>query len=146
MIDFIEPKAMPNDNDQQNDKRSGSSPAICQACEVEFTPKRSDQLYCSRCCQRNASRGNRTIENRERTQNHYERAARLKQMVYSTPTNERLGVMKDILDAIPHDAGLRNILSDPDLLREPPRPDNRMNVAKAAHAYVRMFFGLSVRP
>lgn len=146
MIDFIEPTTMPNDNEQHSDQRSVCTAANCQACEVEFKPKRSNQLYCSRCCQMNASRGNRSAANRERTQKHYERAARLKQMIYSATPKERLGVMKDILNAIPHDAGLRNILTDPELLREPPRPDNRMNVAKAAHAYVRMFFGLSIQP
>lgn len=131
---------MPIDDDDD------STLTNCSACELDFTPKRSNQIYCSRGCQMNASRGNRSAANRERTRKHYERAARLKQMVYSAPPNERLGVMKDILEAIPHDAGLRNILTDPELLREPPRPDNRLNVAKAAHAYVRKFFGLSIRP
>ena len=142
MTALSEPTVMPDNDDQ----RSVSTLTNCSACELDFTPKRSNQLYCSRGCQMNASRGNRSAANRERTRNHYERAARLKQMVYSAPPYERLGVMKDILEAIPHDAGLRNILTDPELLREPPRPDNRMNVAKAAHAYVRKFFGLSMRP
>ncbi len=94
----------------------------------------------------NASRGNRNAANRERTWKHYERATRIQQLIYLAPPNERLGVMKDILSAIPRDAGLRNILTDPKLLREEPRRDNRLNVAKAAHAYVRLFFGLSIKP
>jgi hypothetical protein len=66
-------------------------------------------------------------------------------MIYSTPPQVRLGVMKHILSFIPHDAGLRNILTDPELHMEPPRVDNRMNIAKAANAYTQKFFGLSIK-
>lgn len=46
---------------------------------------------------------------------------------------------------IPHDAGLRNILTDPELHKRRPRADGRMNIAKAANAYTQKFFGLSIK-
>jgi hypothetical protein len=52
--------------------------------------------------------------------------------------------MKKILEAISHDSELRRILSDPKLLRAKPRPDSRMNIAKAASAYTKKFFGVSI--
>jgi hypothetical protein len=66
-------------------------------------------------------------------------------MIYTAPPQERLGMMKHILEFIPNDAGLRNILTDPDLHKKPPRADNRMNIAKAANAYTLKFFGLSIK-
>lgn len=66
-------------------------------------------------------------------------------MVYSVAISERLGVMKHILEHAPHDAGLRNILSDPKLLREEPRKSGRKNISQTASAYIRKFFGLSIQ-
>jgi hypothetical protein len=66
-------------------------------------------------------------------------------MVYSAPPQNRLGVMKHILEFITEDAGLRNILTDPELHMKPPRADNRLNITKAANAYTQAFYGLSVR-
>jgi hypothetical protein len=65
-------------------------------------------------------------------------------MIYAAPPQQRLGVMQRILSFIPTDGGLRNILTDPELHKEPPRADNRMNITKAANAYTQKFFGLSV--
>jgi hypothetical protein len=134
MFDAVEPLVMPAGNTVE-----------CPGCCTPFTPKRSNQKFCSRGCQRNAARGSRKAENKERSWKHYERAQRLAEMVYSTPPQERLGVMKHILSFIPQDAGLRNILTDPELHMEPPRADNRMNIAKAANAYTQRFYGLSIR-
>lgn len=121
----------------------------CPACSIVFKPKRSNQKFCSRDCQRrasrNSSRGDRSIENMERSWQHYERAYRLTEMVYSTAPQQRLGMMKHILEFIPHDAGLRNILTDPEMHMKPPRADGRMNVAKAANAYTQKFYDLSIQ-
>lgn len=76
---------------------------------------------------------------------HYERARRLTEMIYSAPPRDRLGVMKTILEFVPRDAGLRNILTDPELHMKPSRADSRMNIAKAANAYTQTFFGLSIK-
>lgn len=143
MFDAVDPIVMPSHSADAGDAIE------CPRCGTVFTPIRSNQRYCSRPCAksatRNATRGNRCAENRKRSWQHYERADRLKEMIYSTPPLERLEVMKHILEFIPHDAGLRNILTDPELLMKPPRVDNRTNIAKAANAYSQKFFGLSVK-
>jgi hypothetical protein len=66
-------------------------------------------------------------------------------MIYSVPVSERLGVMQHILSHVCTDAGLRRILTDPKLLREPPRGDSRKNIAKAANAHTQKFFGVSIK-
>lgn len=134
MLDSVEPIVLPNDQ-----------VCSCPGCNHDFMPKRSNQRYCSRACQRNAARGNRTKENAVRSYRHYERAARLSEFIYSIAPRERLGRMKDLLELAVTDSGLRNILTDPELLNHPPRADNRMNIAKAANAYVRKFYGLSIQ-
>lgn len=143
MFDAVDPVVMPMPSDDEE------CSIECPGCSTAFMPKRSNQRYCSRECQRcstrNASRGSRSAENRERSWRHYERAYRLTEMVYTSPPPERLGVMKHILAFIPRDAGLRNILTDPELHMRPPRPDGRMNIAKAANAYTQTFFGLSIK-
>lgn len=120
----------------------------CPECALQFTPKRSNQHYCSTPCQkkatRNSNRSDRSNENRQRTKRHYERSWRLTEMLYSVPPTERLGEMKRILSYVPVDSGLRNILTDPALLKERPCANGTMNIAKAADAYVRMFFGVSI--
>lgn len=143
MFDAVDPIVMPRPSDDED------STTECPGCSTAFTPKRSNQRYCTRECQqstsRNASREDRSKENKERSWHHYERAHRLTEMIYTTPPQERLGMMKHILEFIPHDAGLRNILTDPELHMKPPRADGRMNVAKAANAYTHTFFGLSIK-
>ncbi len=138
MFDAVDPIVMPQ-----------SDTTECPACGTSFEPKRSNQTYCSRPCQRknsrNSARGDRSAEHKQRSRNHYERASRLKEMIYSTPPQERLGVMQHILSFIPNDAGLRNIMTDLELHKEPPSADNRKNIAKAANAYTQKFFGLSIR-
>lgn len=117
----------------------------CPKCSQDFSPKRSNQKYCSDACRKNATRGSRKPENKNRTIHHYARASDLEHMVYSVPPSDRLGMMKHILEYVPHDAGLRNILSDPKLLREEPRKSGRKNISQAASAYTRKFFGLSIQ-
>lgn len=116
----------------------------CPKCSQDFAPKRSNQKYCSDACRKNATRGSRKPEYKDRTIHHYARARDLEQMVYSVAPSERLGMMKDILEHVSHDAGLRNILNDPKLHREEPRKSGRKNLARAANAYTHKFFGLSV--
>ncbi|MEP5633926.1 MAG: hypothetical protein ABJP79_18770 [Tateyamaria sp.] len=121
---------------------------VCPKCNSGFTPSRTNQTYCSRPCQKaatqNAARGNRSRENTDRTLRHFERSQRLFEMIYTTPPSERLGAMQHILSFIPVDSGLRNILTDPALLSERPRVDGRMNIVKAADAYTKKFYGVSI--
>lgn len=139
MFDAGEPIAMPNLPDDE------TGTTDCPVCSTAFIPQRANQKYCNRACQKNASRGSRKIENRERSWRHYKRAHDLFEMIYTVAPQERLGVMKHILGFIPTDAGLRNILTDPELLQQPPRGDGRMNIAKAANAYTQMFYGISIK-
>lgn len=143
MFDAVDTIVMPGPSDDED------CSIKCPGCSTAFIPKRSNQKFCSRECQhrssKNASRGSRSAENRERSWRHYERAYRLTEMIYLSPPQERLGVMKHIFEFIPHDAGLRNILTDPELHTKPPRADGRMNIAKAANAYAQMFYGISIK-
>lgn len=116
----------------------------CPKCNLRFEPKRSNQKYCSDQCRKNAARGNRDIENKKRNSQHFERAKRVRETVYAVAPKHRLGVMRDILQRLPEDGNLRNILTDPALLSESPRADNRMNIAQAASAYTKTFFGVSI--
>lgn len=123
----------------------------CPACGKHFTPARTNQEYCSRFCQkkatRHAARGLRHLENFARDELEAARARDLREMLYSAPPHERLGIMKDILDAAQHDGGLRNILTRPELLSDGPYSAGRgrMNIAKAADAYCKKFLQMSVR-
>ncbi|UWP91402.1 hypothetical protein K3X13_10000 [Aliiroseovarius crassostreae] len=142
MLDSVEPIRLPE-----------AAPKVhllvCPKCEAEFARKRSNQKFCSTECSkaatRNASRGNRKGENQKATELHHERASRLAEMVYSVPPSERFGMMKYILSFVGKDVGLRRILTDPKLLRQPPRRDNKKNIAQAASAYTKMFFGVSIK-
>ncbi|WP_425081271.1 hypothetical protein [Ruegeria arenilitoris] len=87
----------------------------------------------------------RAVENKERSKVHYARARDLEHMVYSVAPSERLGVMQQLLTYVCVDAGLRNILCDLRLLREPPRMSGRKNIAQAASSYTRKFYGLSIQ-
>ena len=119
----------------------------CPACGIPFIPGRKNQEYCSRYCQKNASRGFRHLENFTRDAHEATRTRDLRETLYAAPPSERLGVMKDILDAAYHDGSLRNILTRPELLSDSPYSAGRgrMNIAKAADAYCRKFMGMSVR-
>ncbi|WP_210880189.1 hypothetical protein [Roseovarius autotrophicus] len=122
---------------------------VCPKCQAEFAPKRSNQTYCSTACQkaasRNSARGTRKAEDRRANEEHHARVHALTEMIYAVPVTERLGVMQHILSHVSTDACLRRVLTDPKLLREPPRGDGRMNIAKAANAYTKKFFGVSIK-
>jgi hypothetical protein len=140
MLDsLIEPK---NDN-----TTSAALETDCPACGIPFIPGRKNQEYCSRCCQKNASRGFRHLENFTRDAHEAARAKDLRETLYAAPPSERLGVMKDILDAAYHDGSLRNILTRPELLADRPFSAGRgqTNIAKAADDYCRKFLRMSVR-
>ncbi|UWQ03974.1 hypothetical protein [Aliiroseovarius crassostreae] len=124
---------------------------VCPKCQTQFQPARRNQRYCNRQCQKNAARGPRQTENARMTSQHYTRALDLAHMVYSKPIFERLGAMKDILDCVPHDAGLRRILRDPTLLCANPFFEHRYfvrgrdkTISQAANAYTQKFFGVSI--
>lgn len=137
------------------------APPTCAACSQEFTAKRKDQRFCSRGCQKNAARGPRDAthspEAQGRNRLHYIRAAWLCHDLYKAPPASRLGIMAELIEAArEQDGQLRVILTDPRLLSAPPDsrigklyPDDRnpevKNIAKAADAYCRAFWGHGVR-
>lgn len=142
MTDSVGPIVMP-------ERKTGKAAMICPQCATEFQPKRTNQMFCARSCQRvssrHASRSIRTMENKTVSDHHYDRASRLSEMVYTAAPSERLGVMKHILSVVDHDAGLRRILTDPKLHKAPPRGNNRKTISQAASAYTKKFFGVSIR-
>jgi hypothetical protein len=128
---------------------------LCPVCISSFEPKRSNQKYCTMSCQKNASRGSRAAEAKSRNEKHYGRALDLAELIYTAPINQRLGIMKTILESgRGEDAFLRNILTDPKLLGAAPGdkhlfhrrcPSSYRTISQAADAYCRKFFGLSVK-
>jgi len=135
----------------------------CPTCQSAFLPRRKDQRYCCKPCARaatrNATRGPRTVAHspdlRLRSRKHYDTAMRLAELVYTSPPNRRLGLMSDLIRrARGGDTKLRNILTDPTLLRASPddtglffrhAPATYRTIAQAADAYCRMFWGQGVR-
>jgi ribosomal protein S27AE len=132
----------------------------CPKCGTAFTPKRTNQKYCGRSCQSNASRGPRSgeysYELAERNRKHYERAGWLCHDIYRLPFDQRLQFMADLIEAAREgDGELRGILTDPKLLGAEPcfgigklgddkRNGAMKNIAKAADAYCRRFWGTGV--
>lgn len=102
--------------------RVAATERTCLRCSLRFTPRRKDQVYCSKPCAkaatRNKSRGSRHFENRKRTSFHYDRAARLAFDLYRMSADERRAMILAILEsASGAEAPLRNILLDPALLK-----------------------------
>lgn len=136
------------------------APDLCPACLTKFTRQRRNQQFCSRDCQKNASRGSRKVsdswEAKRRSHAHYSRALWLAHDLYTSPPNQRLGFMAEIITAArTHDAQLRGILTDPRLLcasRDSPGlffrrcPASYKTIAQAADRYCRKFWGHGVRP
>lgn len=133
----------------------------CPRCAVVFRPRRKDQRYCRKECakasSRNASRGPRKVENRKRSEAHYQRAAWLSYDLNRMDQNKRRKMILSILEAASgHDAAFRNILLDPALLGASRAstigklyPDNRsmeaLNIAKMVYFFCMAEWGCSTR-
>lgn len=134
---------------------------FCPQCGVQFHAKRSNQKFCDRECQRassrNTTRGPRLVENAERNRDHYSRAATLCYDLNRMPAWKRLPfVSRLIVAAKDGDAKLRNILTDPRLLRADrasgigklyPDTNNMddLNIAKEANAYCQQRWNISIK-
>jgi len=136
------------------DMEAAAAKPICPGCGKAFTRKRTNQRYCTPPCQkattRHASRGPRaggsSPEVQRRNTVHYTRARWLGHDLYLHQPSERLGFMATVIEAArARDGQLRSILTDPVLLKEQPRADGRINIAKAANAYCRKFWGQGIR-
>ncbi|WP_234853383.1 hypothetical protein [Paracoccus everestensis] len=134
---------------------------LCPRCGVQFQPKRSNQSFCGRECQkatsRHAARGARTTENAQRNRDHYDRAAWLcYDLNRMAPWKRPAHLSKLIIAAKVGNAKLRNILTDPKLLaasRTAPigklYPDSHncdvLNIAKEANAYCRERWSIGIK-
>ncbi len=91
----------------------------CAKCGAPFAPKRKDQTYCGRACQRNGSRGSRKASaspsQRRANADDWGRLQDLNATYYGTKPAERLGLLKDWLDrARDGDTKLRRVLARPE--------------------------------
>ncbi len=140
--------------------------SVCPACNETFNRKRSNQKFCSPKCRKNNYQLRDRKENPKNAQNspdvkrtnmqQRERASYLAELFYSKPPSERLGFVKELVDAARNgDASLKSILTDPRLLRASPdekrmfhrkAPQSYRTISQAANAYCKQFWGASVGP
>lgn len=108
--------------------------STCPRCKTEFVATRKDKKFCSRSCQKkssnNATRGprdNKTSRtSRKRNEQHFSLSYSLAETYYNTPPQERLGFLKELVDAArfpesPRDKHIRNVLTHKALMY----PDRR---------------------
>lgn len=140
--------------------------AVCPTCSQSFTKRRRDQKYCAPKCrkqnyqQRDRAKNPRNAKNSKETastnRRHYERALYLAEMLYGLPTSERLGFMKELIDAARSgDAKMKSIFTDPKLLNashdEPwlfyrSLPTLFLTISQAANEYCKCYWNSSVGP
>ncbi|TGN53776.1 hypothetical protein E4L95_15875 [Paracoccus liaowanqingii] len=134
---------------------------FCPKCGVQFQPKRGNQRFCDRECQKASSkhsaRVSRLVENAQRNRDHYAHAASLCYDLNRMPRWHRSAFVSRLLKAAKDgDAKLRNILTDPRLLGAERSsgigklyPDSRdfdvLNILKEANAYCQERWGISIR-
>jgi hypothetical protein len=83
----------------------------------------------------------REVETEVRNKLHYRRALDLAELIYTAPIDQRLGIIKTILEAArDHDAVLRNILRYPAFL------GNRPMTGNFSIAVQRVHIGRSAKP
>jgi hypothetical protein len=139
---------------------TAAAPA-CPHCSTTFAPRRKNQKYCGEPCAkaatRHTARGPRTIENAQRNERHYSRAAWLSyDLNRMSPVKQRAMLLAILEAASGGDGALRTILFDPNLLgadRFSPlgklHPDTKcpgtLNIAKMVNAFCKMEWGCGVR-
>lgn len=130
----------------------------CLICQTEFTPKRKDQRYCGRACQKNATRGSRKAadswDEMRRALYHSDLARRHAEHFYTIPPAGRLAFVVDIIrTARSSDARMRNVLTDPILLWAKPNekwlffrksPASYMTISRIADICCRELWGAGV--
>lgn len=136
-----------------------SLPAIaCPTCDERYVPRRTNQRYCKRVCQKNAKRGPQATEEsseaRRRAMMHNDLARRLAERLYSMPPMERLGFISEVVETARSASGpLRNVLTDTRLLRAKPEdkrlfyrrsPQVYRTIAQVGDIYCRTFWGKGV--
>lgn len=103
-----------------------SDAPACSGCGQPFTPKRTNQRYCTPPCQkaatRNTARGPRTTaespSRRHEKRLQWATLAFLNETLYGHPVGQRLGLLRDWLDrARAGDTTLRAALTRPDFCK-----------------------------
>jgi len=138
---------------------TASLPATsCPTCAMLYVPRRTNQRYCKRACQKNATRGPQVTEAsgeaKRRAIMHNDLARRLAERLYSMPPRERLGFIAEVVETARGASGpLRNVVTDTRLIRAKPEdkrlfyrrsPQVYRTIAQAADAYCRKFWGRGV--
>lgn len=72
--------------------------STCQRCGATFTPARKNQRFCARSCQKNAARGDRSLEKMKIDGSRRARADRLISEYLGLPQSLRLAWLKKHLD------------------------------------------------
>ena len=110
----------------------------CPNCRTLFHAKRPNQSYCGRTCQKNATRGpragNLSSDQRDDNRRDWSLLCWLNKTYYNTRPDERLGLVKDWLDAARDgDARLGRVLSKP--AYRAPYKDDRIIFFRRCWAY-----------
>ncbi|WP_435669654.1 hypothetical protein [Maritalea sp.] len=137
--------------------------SICPTCEAEFTPRRSNQKYCSENCRKaNYQRKDRLTNPKnswgsptKRYDNRilFDRTMLMTEKLYSMKPSERLGYIKGLIDeARSGNSDLREILTNKYILGAGPEQMRLFwrqcraypNIVKCANSYCRKFWNAGV--
>jgi hypothetical protein len=145
----------------------GANGKCCLLCKSPFEATRKDKRFCSRKCQKkssnNAARGpqdNKTSSvSRKRNEQHYNLSYSLAETYYTTPPQERLGFLKELVDVArftesPRDKHIKNVLTHK-ALTYPNRqkknlfyrgmPFTYCTISELVNRYCKRFLGASSR-
>lgn len=147
-----------------SDSIGSKNAVMCPVCSEMFEKKRSNQKYCSTRCRkqrhqvedRNQNPKNSQYSNdvRWRNRRQRQRALELAATLYGMPPAERLGFMKQLIEAARFDdSDLKSIFTDPKLLRASPNepslfhrkcPGSYQTISQAGNSYCKQFWNASV--
>lgn len=139
------------------------TPSICPTCNAQFVAGRSNQKYCSGNCRKNRYQKEYRSKNPQNSQHSptvkrdnmeiIDTAMRLTEMLYTMKPDQRLGFVKEIIDAARSgNARLRKILTNEYLLAAGLDKKrlfwrgcwNSPNITKVANKYCRKFWNAGV--
>ena len=110
----------------------------CVYCEAEYTARRSTKKFCSDKCRVYHNRGLQNAENsptiRRQNTEYFDRVNFALELYYKSSDKD------EWLQAYIDNPTTKKIVCNPNLLR-----DKRTNIAKIAHQYTRMKYGVSIR-
>ena len=141
------------------DENAGSAQRFCPKCNTQLEG-RPNKRFCSSNCRKRYAEPTRNAKfsptkHRESVE-FFDRALRLAEIVYTTPPFERLGLVKQLIDAARYgeDKHLRDILSNRYLLQAHPyrephlfyrRRRSYLTIAQIARNYCKRFWHADVK-